>query len=107
MERDGDITVTGIDNDQCFGATPLDPEGIRWTGRKGCPFRATRLPPVVDCGAAAAVEELAPDSLRGFLKRCELAELEILAALSRLEVVKRHIGRLRDNNRVINPGAWY
>ena len=99
------VKVTGIDNDQCFGARLTDPEGIRFTGDSKCGFRGTRLPPVVDTDMAFAIMALTPEKLQEMLGN-KLSPSEINAANLRLSGVKEHIAKLDKSGAVILPHQW-
>jgi hypothetical protein len=102
------FTVTGIDNDQCFGGKVTDPNGIaqgRTEDTMG--FRGVRLPPVVDTEMADAFDQLSPDHLDDLLGD-KLSRDEVNAAKQRLQGIKNHINDLRTNHpdRVIDPSQW-
>jgi hypothetical protein len=102
----GRAKVTGIDNDQCFGARLTDPNGIRYgKGRAQYGFRGTSLPPVVDSEMAAKIKSLTHDDIRAMLGD-KLSGPEVGAAIARHEGVKRHIAKLEAENLVIRPEDW-
>ncbi len=103
---DGRAKVTGIDNDQCFGARLTDPNGIKYgKGRTNYGFRGTSLPPVVDTEMAAKIKSLTHDDIRGMLGD-KLGSAEVQAAIARHEGVKQHIAKLEAQNLVIAPADW-
>jgi hypothetical protein len=103
---DGKATVTGIDNDACFGKNLTHPNQARLdltnlnTGNKGA-----SLPPVVDTDMAAAIQAMTPDGIRQSLGD-KLTKEEVEAAVARLGVVQHHVAGLAANGRVIDPGNW-
>jgi hypothetical protein len=102
---DGKVKITGIDNDQCFGAKLTDPNGIAWKGTDDCGFRGTTMPPVVDTEMAKAINDLTPDKLSAMLGD-KLSQAEVGAAIQRLDGVKAHIAGLEAKGLVIDPGNW-
>jgi hypothetical protein len=108
IERDsnGKVTVTGIDNDQCFGQNLRDPSGIcqgKTDQDKG--FRGTKMPPVIDSDMAKTFQDLTPESLEATLTG-KLKPEEIAAAKDRLAGIKAHIMTLRLSGNVISPDEW-
>lgn len=104
--QDGKAKVTGIDNDQCFGARLTDPNGIQYMkGRTNWGFRGTSLPPVVDTEMAAKIHALTHSDIREMLGS-KLSEPEVQAAIARHEGVKQHIAGLAAQGRVIRPSDW-
>lgn len=102
----GRAKVTGIDNDQCFGARLTDPNGIHYArDRTQYGFRGTRLPPVVDTEMATRIKSLTPDRIRAELGD-KLSPAEVDAAVERHAAVKRHIDGLARQGRVIAPADW-
>jgi hypothetical protein len=104
---DGQIRVTGIDNDQCFGFDVTHPNQIAWIERHAVQsyFMGTLLPPVVDSVMAHAIRSLTAENLRNKLRE-NLEEAEVEAACSRLEVIKKHIDQLESRDRIIDPDQW-
>ncbi|MBT9292935.1 hypothetical protein [Prosthecodimorpha staleyi] len=101
----GKVTVTGIDNDQCFGKNLTDPNGIAYgyeDHNEG--FRGTTLPPVIDSDMARAFETMTKEGLADSMKG--LRPSEISAAQDRLQAMQDHIGELRTKGRVIDPDKW-
>ncbi len=115
VRPDGSATVTGIDNDQCFGNRLLNPEDIAVssplgrvlteTGGVTSAFRGTRLPPVVDSEALFAVMNVTPDDLRAAIGEMLLPS-EVEAAVSRLVGLQAHLGELQRAGRVIDEDRW-
>jgi hypothetical protein len=104
-EPDGPVTVTGIDNDQCFGAKVTDPNGIahgETEDTKG--FRGVSLPMVIDTDMAKVFDELQPDDLDELLGD-KLSRDEVNAAKQRLQGIKDHITGLPDKCKIA-PGDW-
>lgn len=98
--------VTGIDNDQCFGAKVINPNSIRYaadSAHNG--FKGTSLPPVVDCEMASMVGALRRSDIRHMLGD-KLSEPEVQAAIARLGGVTRHIAKLSEHGRIISPSQW-
>ncbi|MCW1838990.1 hypothetical protein [Prosthecomicrobium hirschii] len=101
----GKVTVTGIDNDQCFGKNLTDPNGIaQGYEDHNDGFRGTTLPPVIDSDMARAFETMTKEGLAASMKG--LRPSEISAAQDRLQAIKDHIGELRTKGRVIDPDKW-
>jgi hypothetical protein len=103
--KDGTVVVTGIDNDQCLGKEPSDPNGIAYAKSKSQrAFRGTTLPPVVDTDMRDAFRDMTANDLETLLGGKFSAE-EIQAAKDRLAGIKAHIA---DPNKclVIAPGDW-
>jgi len=106
VDSNGKVTVTGIDNDQCFGKDLHDPNGIaQGTSHLNKGFRGTRMPPVIDTEMAKAFEDMKPEDLEASL-RGKLTTAEIAAAKDRLTGIKAHIKDLRDKGMIIDPDAW-
>jgi hypothetical protein len=102
----GRVTVTGIDNDQCFGRKVTDPNGIAYRNTKDADgFRGVLLPPVVDREMANAFDQLTPDDLDDLLGD-KLSRDEVDAAKQRLQGIKVHIEELRDKRWVIYTDEW-
>jgi hypothetical protein len=101
---DGDVTVTGIDNDLCFGAKLTDPAGIRHKGKEDA-FNGTDLPPVVDEDMASAINKLSHEDIKAMLQD-KLSEAEVNAAILRLDGVKAHIAELAEDGRVVKRSQW-
>jgi hypothetical protein len=105
-DSNGQVTVTGIDNDQCLGAKLTDPNGIaRGETDDTYGFRGVSLPMVIDTEMAAAFDQLTPDDLDDLLGD-KLTSDEVNAAKQRLQGIKDHIDSLRRSNFVIAPTAW-
>jgi hypothetical protein len=105
-DESGKITVTGIDNDLCFGKKPHDPNGIGHAPTvEKIGFNGTGMPPVMDTDMVEAFEKLTPEILEKSLAGKLTAE-EIEAAKKRLEGIKKHIETLRANNMIIEPEEW-
>jgi hypothetical protein len=106
VDSNGKATVTGIDNDQCFGKDLHDPNGIaRGPGEESRGFRGTLLPPVIDTEMAKAFEDMTPESLEATLTG-KLNPAEIAAAKDRLAGIKQHIATLRSTGMIIRPDQW-
>jgi hypothetical protein len=106
QDQEGKVTVTGIDNDLCFGKWPADPNGIAFKRTEdGIGFNGTAMPPVMDREMVRVFEELTPEALEATLEG-KLGDREIAAALARLEGIKKHIQTLRDNGRIIEVEDW-
>ncbi|WCM89018.1 hypothetical protein [Acidovorax sp. NCPPB 3576] len=99
----GDVKVTGIDNDQCFGKDLLRPSDIR--PLSGLPFHGTELPPVIDTAMASMIGGLGDDELHAMLDD-KLSDEEIEAAVSRLQGIRLHVDQLRRDGWVIAPDRW-
>ncbi|WOI44385.1 hypothetical protein [Acidovorax sp. BLS4] len=99
----GDVKVTGIDNDQCFGKDLRRPSDIR--PRSGLPFYGTALPPVIDTTMAAMIDDLVDDELHAMLDN-QLSDDEVEATGSRLQGLRLHVDQLRGQGLVIEPGQW-
>ncbi len=98
--------VTGIDNDQCFGAKLTRPGSIRYSkdsAHKG--FRGTGLPPVVDRELATRIAALTPGDINQMLGG-KLSNSEVQAAIARHQGVKQHLAELSQQGLVISPGDW-
>jgi hypothetical protein len=102
---DGRVTVTGIDNDQCFGSDVHHPNDIAQGRNRDTGFRGVRLPPVVDTEMAAAFRRLNYEDLDDLLGD-KLSSEEVEAAKDRLRVIKDHIDNLWRSGRVIDPEDW-
>lgn len=99
-------TVTGIDNDQCFGKNTHLPDDVAYADRKGKDgFWGVNLPPVVDTEMVAAFDQLTPGGLEATLAG-KLTPEEITAAKDRLVAIKGHLSELRKRNAVIEPDGW-
>ena len=106
VDAKGEVKVTGIDNDQCFGERATDPESIRYgrsPDRQG--FRGCSLPPVVDHEMAIAINSLTTKDLQAMLGD-KLSSAEVSAANLRLEGVQKHIASLDSQGFVIAPTEW-
>jgi hypothetical protein len=106
VDSNGKVTVTGIDNDQCFGKDLHDPNGIAYAKTdqsKG--FRGTLMPPVIDTEMAKAFEDMKPEDLEASLTG-KLTPAEIAAAKDRLAGIKSHIAKLRSQDMIISPNEW-
>lgn len=102
----GQVTVTGIDNDQCFGDRLHDPNGIAYgqsDDKKG--FRGVTLPPVIDRDTAQAIRNLTPQKL-GELLGGKLRPSELTSARERLEGIKQHLNTLEGTGKFINADQW-
>lgn len=99
----GDVKVTGIDNDQCFGKDLLSPSDIRPIG--GLPFHGTALPPVIDTGMARMLDVLGDDELHAMLDN-QLSDDEVDATVSRLHGLRLHVEHLKSQGLVIEPAQW-
>ena len=98
--------MTGIDNDQCFGARLTNPNGIQYANdRTNWGFRGTSLPPVVDLDMAARINALTHNDIREMLGN-KLSEPEVQAAIERHEGIKQHIAGLAARGRIIHPTQW-
>ncbi|WP_208394302.1 hypothetical protein, partial [Pseudochelatococcus lubricantis] len=102
--------VRGVDNDQCFGKHPSDPDVLyQHHGSFGTAhdngFHGVRLPGVIDTGMASAIAKLKPQDLRAMLSD-KLQKEECDAAVARLHFVKAHVGRLASEQRIIEPDRW-
>jgi hypothetical protein len=109
---DGRVTVTGIDNDQCFGHKVRNPNDIAHDpnykaegSSQSDGFHGVRLPPVVDTEMAAAFDRLTPEDLNDLLGDM-LSPDEVDAANRRLRVIQNHINNLRTSNCVIASTDW-
>lgn len=102
---DGSVKVTGVDNDQCFGAKLTDPNGIRDDYREGRGFRGTLMPPVVDRQMADAILGLSNDDLQEMLGS-KLSAPEVTAAQQRLAGVQNHIMKLQGEGKVLPQWDW-
>jgi hypothetical protein len=104
--QNGKAKVTGIDNDQCFGARLTNPNGIQYVNNHThYGFRGTSLPPVVDTEMAAKIKSLTHNDIREMLGN-KLSEPEVQAAIARHEGVKHHIAGLEKQGMVIAPKDW-
>lgn len=103
----GKVTVTGIDNDQCFGKDLTDPNGIaRGDEDHNWGFRGVTLPPVVDRATAEALLELTPDDLDTLLGDKLLPE-EVDATKERLKGIQAHLDQLELDGKVLeNTEDW-
>jgi hypothetical protein len=105
-ETSGRVTVTGIDNDQCFGEKVVDPNDIASKGiADPRAFRGVRLPPVIDTEMADAFRRLTPDDLDNLLGG-NLSSKEVDAAKQRLQGIQNHIEKLRASGHEIAPDEW-
>jgi hypothetical protein len=101
----GRVTVTGIDNDQCFGGKVTDPNGIaRGSTEDTKGFRGVSLPMVIDTEMAKVFNELQPGELDDLLGDM-LSSDEVNAAKQRLQGIKDHIKYLPDNCKIAT-GDW-
>ncbi|MFC0220739.1 hypothetical protein ACFFJ7_20380 [Pseudochelatococcus lubricantis] len=106
----GKAVVKGIDNDQCFGIYPSNPDNLyqphdRFGTRRDNGLRGVRLPGVIDSGMASAINKLRPADLQAMLSD-KLSQAECRAAVNRLNNVKAHVERLVSAGRVIAPEQW-
>jgi hypothetical protein len=99
----GKITVKGIDNDQCLGKKPSNPNDLQ--ERKDNGVRGVALPPVIDTEMAKAFEGMTEAKLERLLLDKVTGD-ELKAAQERLKVIKDHIEDLRNKGRIIDPSAW-
>ena len=98
--------VTGIDNDQCFGAKLTRPGSIRYSensAHKG--FRGTALPPVVERELATKIAALTPGEIRETLEG-KLSNSEVQAAIARHQGVKQHLAELSEQGLLISASNW-
>ncbi|HUG21033.1 hypothetical protein [Piscinibacter sp.] len=105
VRPDGRVKVTGIDNDQCFGARLTDPAGIRNTHDPNAGYRGTGLPPVVDRQMADTIMNLTQNDVVKMLGN-KLSEPEVNAALSRLSGVQQHVAQLHSQGLVLDATQW-
>jgi hypothetical protein len=110
VDRDanGAITITGIDNDQCFGSKIIHPDQLvtRQKGdRHNIGARGVLLPRVIDTAMADAIRSLTDETLDAELGD-KLTPAEIAATKSRVAAIKKHIRRLELLGRVIPPAQW-
>jgi hypothetical protein len=106
VDSNGNVTVTGIDNDQCFGKDLHDPNGIAYAPTpQSQGFRGTNLPPVIDSDMAKEFEDMKPEDLERTLTG-KLSAEEITAAKDRLAGIKSHIATLRSKGMIIAPNEW-
>ncbi len=106
VDHNGKPRITGIDNDQCFGRRPSDPDGIaRGTDKATKGFRGTTMPPVVDTEMARSIRSLTPGDLDTMLAG-KLTVDEISAAKLRLQGIKDHITQLELAGNVVTPEDW-
>ena len=102
----GKVTVTGVDNDQCFGSALKDPNGIaRGRSSSNYGFRGVKLPPVIDSEMAKSIRDLKPEDLEDLLGG-KLTPEEISATKDRLAAMKSHIDRLEQKGNIISPDDW-
>ncbi|MFC0220737.1 hypothetical protein ACFFJ7_20370 [Pseudochelatococcus lubricantis] len=106
----GNASVKGIDNDQCFGRYPSDPNGLYQSHRlintdydNG--LRGVRLPEVIDSAIASVISKMKSADLEAMLSD-KLNTAECNAAVARLTAVKKHIDTLASAGRVIRPDEW-
>ena len=98
--------VTGIDNDQCFGAKLTRPDSIRYAkDRAHVGFHGTSLPPVVDREMAAKITALTPGGISQMLGD-KLTKPEVQAAIARHQGVTQHLAELSQQGRVISSSKW-
>jgi hypothetical protein len=99
--EEGRAEVVGIDNDQCLGPLPLDPDqlpGMQYS-------RAVRLPPSITREVAERFRKLTGADLRELLRphvRVEEAE----AAVARLDRVHQHIDTCEREGRLVDHLAY-
>ncbi len=99
-------TVTGIDNDQCFGAKLTRPGSIRYAKDSAhFGFHGTSLPPVVDREMATKITALTPGDISQMLGD-KLSKSEVQAAIARHQGVTLHLAELSEQGRVISPNEW-
>jgi hypothetical protein len=107
-DSSGAITITGIDNDQCFGSAIANPNDLV-TRRKDHPqdfgARGVLLPPVVDTDMVAAINSLTDETLDAVLGDM-LKPAEIKATKERVAAIEAHILELAQNGLVIDPAQW-
>lgn len=107
-DSSGAITVTGIDNDQCFGSAIANPNDLV-TRRKDHPLdfgsRGVLLPPVVDTDMVAAINSLTDETLDAVLGDM-LKPAEIKATKARVAAIEAHILKLAQEGLVIDPAGW-
>lgn len=104
----GDVKVTGIDNDQCFGKDLLSPSDISPSDirpLRRLPFHGTALPPVIDTAMASMLDDLDDDDLHAMLDN-QLSDDEVDATVSRLQGLRLHVDQLRTQGLVIEPEQW-
>jgi hypothetical protein len=100
------VTVTGIDNDQCFGSLLRDPNGIAYENtEQSHGFRGVKLPQVVDTDIAQQLRALTPEKLDELLGD-KLAPSEIGATKDRLAAIKVHLDNLQQSGQIIAPDEW-
>jgi hypothetical protein len=102
----GKITVKGIDNDQCFGKKPSDPNELMESPNEENGVRGVLLPVVIDTEMAAAFETRMSDTVLEDLIGDKVTEEELQAAKDRLQVIKDHIQELRRIGNIIDPSGW-
>jgi hypothetical protein len=106
VDAHGRAKVTGIDNDQCFGAGIAHPHELSPDARSGdLPLWGTGMPPAVDRDMAEAFRRLSESDLRALLSG-RLSPAEVDAAAHRLAAIQEHIDHLASTNLVIDPGDW-
>jgi hypothetical protein len=99
------VTVTGFDNDQCFGAKLTDPNGIAHGDTEDTyGFRGVSLPMVIDNDMAKVFNDLSPDDLDDALGDL-LSRDEVNARKQALQGVKDHIAGLPDQCKIA-PSDW-
>ncbi|HET7864975.1 MAG TPA: hypothetical protein VFL86_11275 [Burkholderiaceae bacterium] len=105
-ESDRPAKVTGIDNDQAFGASLTGPESNRFSADYSHKFfQGTKLPPVVDREMADAINGLSSSGIRRMLGD-RLTEREVEAAVTRHQGVVQHIADLSAQGRIISADDW-
>jgi uncharacterized protein YdeI (BOF family) len=108
IHRDGNgrVTVSGIDNDQCFGKNLHHPNDIaKGSKDHNSGFHGTRMPMIIDTDMAQAFRDLTPERLDELLAG-KLTKDEIKAAKDRLAGIKVHIDALEYNGMIITPDQW-
>ena len=98
----GKVTVTGVDNDQCFGPEATD-DPYHLVFHVG--FNGVEMPPVIDQEMRTAISELREDDLRRTLNGL-LTDREIDATVSRLRAMKRHVHALPASQVLKNDKQW-
>ncbi|WP_228995478.1 hypothetical protein [Xanthomonas vesicatoria] len=107
VESDGRAKVTGIDNDNCFGAELTAPDAaqpdLEHPQRRA--FHGTALPPVADTEMERAILALTEEDIRSLLQD-KLNDAEVAAAIQRYQGVRQHLIGLRNAGLVIEPHDW-
>lgn len=100
------ITVRGIDNDQCLGRWPTDPNDLALREIDGelTFLKGVRLPQVIDTEMRNAVNDLTDERLREILAG-KIRPDECDAAVARLRAVREHICA-DEGIVVIAPAEW-